>query len=234
MRHKGLIIGVSLGFGLAAFLLLYLISALVPAVPVLVAVLCGVAVFAYSITATLLTYRRSGRVLTRLCEALRDEKLLYCDIASLMDRHRERTGALVVTERRLVFETPQPRLRGEALRLDFDLTRIHLVRNVRDHFVMAAGGDNHRFKVYRCDALVETVRTAAGTRTDRLRAEKERRRQLRQAQGAQLAALQQQAETLLAARQANHTAPPPEDRMFPPGEGGTPPPGGPAPSPGAT
>lgn len=159
MRHKWLVFFVSLGFGVFVFLLLYVFH-LWLGFSMAIPIIAGVAVLAVGVGLSGHTYYRSSKTLNALLLRLKRETILYGDIASLMDKGNDRTGALVITKKRLVFETPKD-FRGRSWNLDFCFPEIALAENRKDYFHLAAGGRDNRFKVFNCDALVDIIHEQA-------------------------------------------------------------------------
>lgn len=157
MKHKQLVFGVSLALGALVFVLLLVVSLVFSRFPVWVALLFGLLVFAAGLVVSGRAYWQGSTVLASASKRLRNEEILYADIASLMENNHERTGALVVTTRRLYFETPYNLSRKRWL-LDFALTDIQRARNGKELFRLTVGGMEYKFKVFQCDELVRTVR----------------------------------------------------------------------------
>lgn len=160
MKHKGLVFGVSFALAFLFFLLLWLISLWLP-LPFWAVAAGGGLVLLAGLLLSGRAYWRSSRVLNQLLAQHQHEEILYADIASWMDGRHEHTGALLITGQRFVFDTPHD-LRGRRWQFHFPLGAILMVRDLRGYFYLAAGGQERRFKVFRCGELVKTIRTAAG------------------------------------------------------------------------
>ena len=173
MRHLGLLIGVSfLSAGLVFVLVLLICMTVGYGLPI--PILAGALVF----TATMLlagrAYWQCSALLNVLCDEYAAERVLYSDVAGLMESGREHTGAIVVTGHRVVFRTPgKPGGKAISRQMDFPYGRIAFVKNRRGYFIMAAGGRENRFKVFRCDELVSVIQAGV----DIVNREREERRQ---------------------------------------------------------
>lgn len=170
MLHKRLVFGLSFVLAFLIFLVVFLFTLWTPHGPVIAAV-CGVAIFVLSAVLSGRQYQRCSARLHQLAQRLQGEKIVYADIASFMERGHEYPGAIVVTTRRFVFEAPRT-LSGQEWKMDFLFANIAMVKNIRGYFRMAAGGYDNRFKVFRCDELVEVVQKGINYETDQRTARK--------------------------------------------------------------
>lgn len=157
MRHRGLIIGVGLALGAMMFLVVWLLALALPG-GLWLALGAGLLTAAATVLVCGTAYRRCTSTLRHLMDTYKDETLLYSDVAGLMQNGRERPGALMVTSRRLVFETP-PGGEGQSLLLDYPFGAITGVRNHKAFLLLEAGAAHHRFKVFRCNTLVHLAKT---------------------------------------------------------------------------
>ena len=155
MKHKGLIFGVALGLAAIVFFLLWLLSLWLQ-FSLWLAAFFALFIFSLCVFLAGSAYWRSTAVLNMLCRVYAREQILYADIASLIEKQHEYTGALVVTRRRILFETPKNML-GASQHMDYLFSEVAMVRNQRDFFWMGAGGKDNRFKVFQCDFLVKTI-----------------------------------------------------------------------------
>lgn len=157
MRHRGLIIGVAAATGGLLFFLVWLFTFWL-ALGWLLALVCGLAAAGATAALAGRAYWRSSRLLQQMTEAYTGERILYSDVASLMADGKEHTGALMVTGHRLLFQTPPDKAGAQAVRLDYPFGRINKAGNRREYFYLTAGGASYKFKVFRCDEVVDLVR----------------------------------------------------------------------------
>ncbi len=157
MRHKGLVLSVSVVLGLLVFIVVWLFTVWADG-GVVLAIISGILTFISGLLLAGGIYWRSSQTLTQLEKELEadNERVLYSDIASFVKDGHEYTGALFITGRRFLFQTP-PRRKKAPLRLEYTFYDIAMAKNVRGYFRMAAGGLDNRFKVFRCDELVQLV-----------------------------------------------------------------------------
>lgn len=149
MKHLYFIVGVCFGLGFIMFVIGWLLGGQ------LAGLIAGLVIFGISLGLTARAYWQGSRTLKKLEHQYAAETVVYGDVAGLMDGRRELTGALVVTQKRVVFETISGKHAPQ--RLDFPLEGIALAKNVRDIFRLAAHGREYRFKVFRCNALVAAI-----------------------------------------------------------------------------
>ncbi len=157
MKHKALLTVTSLGLAGVVFVIAWLLGGLLWG-----NVAAGM-VFVSSMLIVGITYKRSTKVISEQQQrlALQGEQVLYADIASFMQAHKEYTGALLITPCRLVFCTPPRRKNNYAM--DIPLADIALAQEVHGYFRLAAGGKDMRFKVFGCEKLVQVIHDGINT-----------------------------------------------------------------------